>query len=259
MDNRELVGFAGDPDFMMSLGRGLLVLRLLAGGERPMSIADVSRRCDLSRAAARRCIYTLCQLGYVAQSAGGYVICTDTLALGRGLMDPNSLAMRAQPLLDMLRDELGESCSIGILDRDHVRYVARSEASRIMSINLRIGSRLPLYATSMGRVLLAGRSLAERQDYLARVTLTGLTARTVVDKARLATILAHVERVGFAIIDEELEVGLRSASVPITGKGGVIAAINVGTSSGRASVEDLKDKFVPVLQRVAREISLLVE
>lgn len=259
MESSELATFAGDPNFMMSLGRGLLVLKLLAGAERPMTLAVVSRRSGLSRAAARRCLYTLGQLCYVEPGSRGYVIRNDVLALGRGFMNPESLAARAQPLLDVLRDELGESCSIGVLEQDHVRYVARSEASRIMSINLRIGSRLPLYATSMGRVLLAGRSVAERQAYLERIALTQLTPRTVTDKARLVTILTHVERDGFAIIDEELEVGLRSASVPISGKGGVIAAINVGTSSGRTSVKALKDKFVPVLQRVAREISRLVE
>lgn len=256
MDASQLAAYGGDPDFMMSLGRGLLVLRLLAGSEHPISLADVSRRSGLSRAATRRCLYTLCRLGYARQGAAGYEVCHDVLALGRGLMNPNSLAVRAQPLLDALRDELGESCSIGVMDGDHVRYVARSEASRIMSINLRIGSRLPLYATSMGRVLLAGRSLAERQDYLARISMTSLTPRTVVDKARLTTILALVERQGFAIVDEELEAGLRSASVPIIGRNGVTAALNVGTSSARVGVEKLRSQCVPILQRVAREISL---
>jgi IclR family pca regulon transcriptional regulator len=269
LDNDALGGFAGDPDFMMSLGRGLLVLRLLAGSERQISLAEVSRRSGLSRAAARRCLYTLCQLGYAKKGGegpggdgargAGYVICNDVMTLGRGLMNPNSLAVRAQPLLDGLRDELGESCSIGVLERDHVRYVARAEASRIMSINLRIGSRLPLYATSMGRVLLAGCSLAERQDYLGRVRLTPLTARTVTDKACLSTILAQVERDGFAVLDEELEVGLRSVSVPILKNGKIIAAINVGTSSVRTNVETLKARFVPILNRTAQEIAFLVD
>lgn len=269
LNNDALEGFAGDPNFMMSLGRGLLVLRLLAGAERQMSLADVSRRSGLSRAAARRCLYTLCQLGYAkkgedgpggdAMRGTGYVICNDVLTLGRGLMNPNSLAVRAQPWLDALRDELGESCSIGVMERDHVRYVARAETSRIMSINLRIGSRLPLYATSMGRVLLAGCSLAERQDYLGRASLTPLTSRTMTDKAGLMTILAQVERDGFAILDEELEVGLRSVSVPIVKNGEVIAAINVGTSSARTTVELLRTRFVPILIRTAQEISFLAD
>jgi IclR family pca regulon transcriptional regulator len=126
-----------------------------------------------------------------------------------------------------------------------------------MSINLRIGSRLPLYATSMGRVLLAGLTVAERQAYLDRVTLTALTTRTVTDKLQLAAILHGVERDGFAIIDQELEFGLRSVSVPILGKNGVVAAINAGTSAARVMVEDLAVRFVPALQRAALEIAQL--
>lgn len=256
VDASQLADYSGDPDFMMSLARGLLVLRLLAGLEHPISLADVSRRSGLSRAAARRCLYTLCRLGYARQGAVGYEVCHDVLALGRGLMNPNSLAVRAQPLLDALRDELGESCSIGVMDGDHVRYVARSETSRIMSINLRIGSRLPLYATSMGRVLLAGCTLADRQAYLNRIVPTAFTPNTVVDKAQLATVLAQVERQRFAIVDEELEVGLRSVSVPIVGPSGVTSAVNVGTSSARMSVDKLRTHIVPVLQQAAREFSL---
>lgn len=257
MESSELATFSGDPNFMMSLGRGLLVLKVLAGAERAMTLADVSRRSDLSRAAARRCLYTLGQLGYVASVGGGYVVRNDVLALGRGFMNPDSLAVRAQSALDALRDDLGESCSIGIIEQDHVRYVARSEASRIMSINLRIGSRLPLYATSMGRVLLAGLTVAERLAYLDRVTLTPLTSRTVTDKLQLAAILHGVERDGFAIIDQELEFGLRSVSVPILGKNGVVAAINAGTSAARVTTEDLAVRFVPALQRAALEIAQL--
>lgn len=257
MESAELAMYAGDPNFMMSLGRGLLVLKLLAGAERPMTLADVSRRSGLSRAAARRCLYTLGQLGYVAPGIAGYVIHNDVLALGRGFMNPESFAVRSQPLLDALRDQLGESCSIGVLEQDHVRYVARSEASRIMSINLRVGSRLPLYATSMGRVLLAGQPVAGRQAYLDRVALTALTPLTVTDKARLTAILLAVERDGHAIIDQELELGLRSVSVPILSRNGVIAAINASTSTARVKIEDLRARYVPALANAAREIAML--
>lgn len=255
MESSELATFSGDPNFMMSLGRGLLVLKVLAAAERPMTLADVSRRSDLSRAAARRCLYTLVQLGYVGAVSGGYAVRNEIMALGRGFLNPESLAVRAQSALDALRDELGESCSIGILEQDHVRYVARSEAFRIMSINLRIGSRLPLYATSMGRVLLAGLPMAERQAYLERISLTPLTTRTVIDKVQLAAILHGVARDGYAIIDQELEFGLRSVSVPILGKQGVVAAINAGTSAARVSVDDLTIRFVPALMRAALEIA----
>lgn len=256
MECDELDAFAGDPNFMMSLGRGLLVLKLLAAAERPMTLADLSRRSNLSRPATRRCLYTLSQLGYVASVGGEYIVRNDVLVLGRGFINERSLAARAQSTLDSLRDELGESCSIGILEQDQVRYIARSEAFRIMSINLRVGSRLPLYATSMGRVLLAGLPPRERQAYLDRISPVQLTSRTVTDKAALMAVLSCVERDGHAIIDQELEFGLRSVAVPIVGKLGVIAAINAGTSAARVTVEDLTLRFLPSLKRAAREISL---
>lgn len=255
MPELDLSTFAGDPDFMMSLARGLAVMHLVASAERPVSLAEVSRRSGLSRAASRRCLYTLCQLGYVAHGESGYSPCNDILKLGRGFLVPNSLPVRAQPFLDALRDECGESCSIGVLDDDHIRYVARAEAARIMSITIRVGTRLPLYATSMGRVLLAGLAVARREDYLARTELRKLTSCTVTDKALLGNILRQVERDGYAIVDQELEWGLRSASVPIKGKNHILAALNIATPAARVSVDELRSRFLPALKRCAALIS----
>lgn len=252
MKQTNLAAFSGDPNFMMSLARGLAVLQLVAAADRPVSLAEVSRRSGLSRAASRRCLYTLCQLGYVVQGERGYRPRHDILTLGPGFISSNSLAVRAQPLLDELRDELGESCSIGVIDDDHVRYIARAETTRIMSINLRVGSRLPLYATSMGRVLLAGLPLAEREAYLERITPHQLTPTTITDPRQLQTVLVKVADQGFAIVDQELEHGLRSASVPIIGKSGMIAALNVGTSAARVPLERLTAEFLPALLHRAR-------
>jgi IclR family pca regulon transcriptional regulator len=254
----ELAGFSGNPDFMMSLARGLHVLQLIVASERPMTLAEVSRRSGLSRAAARRALYTLSQLGHVKQVERGFILGNAALFLGRGFVPPHSLAAKAQPLLDALRDELSESCSLGVLDEDHVRYVARAEASRIMSITLRIGSRLPLYPTSMGRILLAGMEPAQRQEYFSRVSPTPLTPQTVTEPQQLARILDGVAKCGFAIVDQELENGLRSASVPILSRSGqVIAALNVGTAAARIPMEQLRSSFVPALQRCATTIAAM--
>jgi IclR family transcriptional regulator, pca regulon regulatory protein len=251
----EISHFAGDPDFMLSLARGLMVLQLVVAAQRPVTLAEVSRRSGLSQAAARRCLYTLCQLGYVLRGSNGYTASHDVLTLGSGFRVPNSLAVRAQPLLDALRDECGESCSIGVLDNDHVRYAARAEAARIMSINIRVGTRLPLYATSMGRVLLAAQPQAVREAYLERKPLHRLTPFTVVDKPVLAAILQQVERDGHAIVDQELECGLRSASVPIASANGIEAALNIATPTARVSIDELENRFLPALKRCAAQIS----
>jgi IclR family pca regulon transcriptional regulator len=183
---------AGDPEFMLSLARGLEVLEVTARSAKPVTIAEASRATGFSRAAVRRCFHTLAVLGYVRQSGGAYMITVKAMTLSRSLVSPNSLAARAQPLLDRLRDELGESCTLGVLDEDHVHYLARAEAYRIMAIGLRVGSRLPLYNTSMGRVLLATCSAAEIDGYLARNALIATTNRTETDPVEFRAILHRV-------------------------------------------------------------------
>lgn len=246
---------SGDPDFMTSLARGLAVMRVVAEAERPMTVAEVSRRTALSRAAVRRCLYTLMKLGYVGQNERGFSIRRQALALGHAFVSLNSLAARSQALLNQLRDELGESCSLGIIEEDQLYYVARAEASRIMSIRLRVGSCLPLYATSMGRVLLAGRSRHEQEAYLDRVNLRPLTPRTVTDPAQLLSIIWTIKNSGYAIVDQELEVGLRSIAVPIRDGGDVVAALNVGTAAARITSDELRGPILTAMQQVAAKLS----
>ncbi|KEQ52715.1 IclR family transcriptional regulator domain-containing protein [Sphingobium chlorophenolicum] len=249
--------FQGDPEFMMSLARGLAVLRCFAERERPMTIAQAAEMTGLSRAAVRRCLYTLTRLGYAAQEDLSYVLRPKVLSLGYAYLSSSSLAARAQPILDQLRDELGESCSLGVLEEDEVYYVARAEAGRIMSIALLAGSRLPLYATSMGRVLLAAQSREAQEAYLARTELVALTAKTERSKPALLAKLEQVREEGFAIIDQELEPGLRSIAVPVQGRNGVIAALNVGTQAARITTADLRTRCLSALRRGAQRLSMI--
>ncbi|WP_157220236.1 IclR family transcriptional regulator domain-containing protein [Flavisphingomonas formosensis] len=244
----------GDPDFMTSLARGLAVLRCFAEQQRPMTIAQASRLTGLSRPAVRRCLHTLVRLGYAAQDETNYVLRPKTLALGYAYLSSSSLALKAQPLLDELRDELHESCSLGVIEEDEVYYVARAEVSRIMSVALRVGSRLPLYNTSMGRVLLASLPRAEQEAYLARTELRAVTPHTQTDPASLLAIFSTVRDQGYAIVDEELEPGLRSVAVPVTGRAGLVAALNIGTQAARVPLADLYMRCLPALRRVARDL-----
>jgi IclR family transcriptional regulator, pca regulon regulatory protein len=247
----------GDPEFMSSLARGLAVLRCFADERKPMTIAQASRLTGLSRPAVKRCLHTLVRLGYAAQEGVHYTLRPKVLALGYAYLSSSTLAMRAQPLLDHLRDELHESCSLGVIEEDEVYYVARAEVSRIMSIALRAGSRLPLYCTSMGRVLLAGRPRDERLAYLRRTGIVARTPETITEPAALLDLFDHVADEGYAIVDQELETGLRSIAVPVMGPDGVVAAVNVGTQASRVTLAELRARFLPGLRRVARELSAM--
>ncbi len=247
----------GDPEFMTSLARGLAVLRCFADEQRPMTIAQASRSTGLSRPAVKRCLHTLVRLGYAAQDGTTYALRPKVLALGYAYLSSSTLAVRAQPLLDALRDELHESCSVGVIEEDQVTYVARAEVSRIMAIALRAGSRLPLYCTSMGRVLLAGQAPADQEAYLRRTALVAVAAETETDPAALLAIFRHVGEQGYAIVDQELEPGLRSIAVPVVVAGQVIAALNIGTQVARVSLPDIRTQFLPRLRKVARELSYL--
>lgn len=248
----------GDPEFMTSLARGLVVLRCFADEREPMTIAQASRLTGLSRPAVKRCLHTLTRLGYATQEGVQYRLRPKVLSLGYAYMSSSTLAVRAQPLLDQIRDELHESCSLGVIEEDEVTYVARAEISRIMSIALRVGSRLPLYCTSMGRVLLAGQSRSLQDAYLARTDLSRLTDVTETSRAGLLAVFRKVADDGYAIVDQELEQGLRSVAVPVMRGGSVIAALNIGTQVVRVSMAELHSRYLPVLRRTAQELEALV-
>jgi IclR family transcriptional regulator, pca regulon regulatory protein len=257
----EIDGLTGDPNFMTSLARGLAVIRAFTHQRRHLTIAQLSQRTAIPRAAVRRCLYTLAKLGYVAaDEARGYSLRPGILALGHAYLSSTPLATMVQPLLDHVSDALHESSSMAVLESDEILYIARSTTTtRLMSIDLGIGSRLPAYCSSMGRVLLAALTESELDGYLSRVNLTRLTSRTVGSAAELRRALDEVRRKGFAVIDQELELGLRSIAVPVTDpSGAVIASINVGTQSARVSVTEMEARFLPALLHAARELGTLL-
>lgn len=229
-------------------------MRCFADEQRPMTIAQASRATGLSRPSVKRCLHTLVKLGYASQSGVTYTLRPKVLALGYAYLSSSTLAMRAQPYLDQVRDDLHESCSLGVIEDDEVYYVARAEVSRIMSIALRAGSRLPLYCTSMGRVLLSGWSPAERGEYFRHADLRALTQQTRTSPSELNAICEGVQREGFAVVDQELEVGLRSIAVPVFQHGEIIASLNVGTQASRITLTELRTRFLPVLRRAAEGI-----
>lgn len=142
---QQIAAAQGDPDFMTSLGRGLVVLSVFAQHAREVTMSQISLETGISRAAVRRVLHTLAKLGYVGEQGRGYVLLPRVLGIGGAYAASSSMTAAAQPVLDGLRDQLHESCSLGVLDGDDLLYVARSETVRIMSIGLRPGTRLPAY------------------------------------------------------------------------------------------------------------------
>jgi IclR family transcriptional regulator, pca regulon regulatory protein len=233
-------------DFVQSLERGLAVIRAFDAENRELALSDVARSTGLTRAAARRFLLTLVKLGYVHFADGRFSLRPRVLDLGYAYLSSLSLPEVAQPHMETLVAKVNESSSVSVLDDTEVVYVVRVPTRRIMSITLAVGTRLPAYATSMGRVLLAGLDDDELDERLARVEIRQLTPHTVKNEKQLRDALAAVRKQGYAMVDQELEEGLRSAAVPIRGAdGGVNAALNVSVHASRASLAVLRREFLP--------------
>jgi IclR family pca regulon transcriptional regulator len=248
-----------DPDFMTSLARGLAVMRAFADSRQPLTIAQISQQTGIPRAAVRRCLHTLKQLGYVDAELKNFTLRPKVLTLGYSYLSSTPLTLSAQPCLDQISKTLGESSSLAVLEEDQVLYLARSAAARVMSVSLSAGSRLPAYCTSLGRVLLAYLPEAQLDAYLARVTLTARTPNTITDAGLLRAELAQVREQGYAANNEELELGLRSIAVPVRGASGrVLAALNVGAQAIRVTPQRMVEEFMPVLRQGAQELAVLL-
>jgi IclR family pca regulon transcriptional regulator len=220
-----------------------------------MALSEVARATGLTRAAARRFLLTLVKLGYVHFDGGRFSLRPRVLELGFAYLSSLTLPEVAQPHLEKLVAQVNESSSISVLDDTEVVYVVRVPTRRIMSITLAVGTRLPAFATSMGRVLLANLPDEELEERLARVNFESLTKRTVKDAAELRKVLAGVRRQGYALTDQELEEGLRSVAVAIRDSSGdAVAALNVSVHASRASVQALRSEFLPHAQEAAAAI-----
>jgi IclR family transcriptional regulator, pca regulon regulatory protein len=242
-------------DYVQSLERGLSVIRAFDAEHRELGLSEVARATGLTRAAARRFLLTLVALGYMHFDGGRFSLRPRVLELGFAYLSSLSLPELAEPHMEALVARINESSSISVLDDIDVVYVARVPTRRIMSITLAVGTRLPAYATSMGRVLLAALPDAELEERLARIDVRSLTPRTVKSHAELRKVLDQVRRQGYAVTDQELEQGLRSAAVPIhDASGTVVAALNVSVHASRASMQELRSRFVPPAQEAADAI-----
>ena len=242
-------------DYVQSLERGLSVIRAFDAEHRELGLSEVARATGLTRAAARRFLLTLVALGYMHFDGSRFSLRPRVLELGFAYLSSLSLPELAEPHMEALVGRINESSSISVLDDTDVVYVARVPTRRIMSITIAVGTRLPAFATSMGRVLLAALPDEDLEERLGRIDVRPLTPRTVKSHAELRKVLDQVRRQGYAVTDQELEQGLRSAAVPIhDASGAVVAALNVSVHASRASMQELRSRFLPPAQEAAAAI-----
>ncbi|HXF97103.1 MAG TPA: IclR family transcriptional regulator C-terminal domain-containing protein [Gaiellaceae bacterium] len=240
---------------MQSLERGLAVIRAFTGSSSGLTPSEVAAATGLTRAAARRFLLTLAELGYVRAEGRSFWLNARVLELGRAYLSGLTLAEVALPHLREFVAEVRESSSLAVLDGDDIIYVAHVGASRVLSVSVTVGGRDPAWATSLGRVLLAAQDEAWLEGYLGRLQLRRFTERTIVDREELREELARVRRQGWALVDQEFEEGLRALSVPVRdAEGRVLAAANVSTYASRWSMEAFRQRLLPRLQQAVAAI-----
>jgi IclR family pca regulon transcriptional regulator len=241
--------------YVQSLERGLAVISCFSSERPRLTLSEVARQTGLSRAAARRFLITLEALDYIGSDGRLFYLTPRVLTLGYAYLSSLSLADVAQSHLSDLANEVHESCSASVLDGFDIVYVARAATKRIMTISLSVGTRLPAYATSMGRVLLAALPADRLDAYLDTALLTPLTERTIVDQDRLRGEISRTRSRGWCLVDQELEDGVRSIAVPVhNAVGQVVAAVNTSAHATRVPLTTLQKSFLPKLRDCAAAI-----
>jgi IclR family transcriptional regulator, pca regulon regulatory protein len=251
-----MAGEASTGTFLQGLERGLAVIRAFSADAPSLTLSEVARDVGITPATARRILLTLEELGYVRSDGRRFLLTPRVLALGWAYLSSLDLGELAGPFMEELSAKTQESCSVATLDLPDIVYVARVPTSRIMTVALGVGARLPAYATSMGRVLLAGLTDGELSAYLSTLKPEPLTDRTVTSIDKLRDVIKRAGADGYALVDQELELGLRSIAVPIhDARGRAIAALNVSAHASRSTPTSLRAAVLPHLRTAAEQIT----
>lgn len=246
---------AADRDLVASFSRGLQVMEILAAHPSGLTLTEMAENAELTRAGARRFLLTLVASGYAVQDGRKFLLSSRLISVARTSLSGSSLWAFAEPFMRDVSQSLDESCSAAVLADQDVVYVARVAGRRILSVALHVGTRLPAYCTAMGRVLLSDFDPVALEHFLGNATIRENTSKTITDPSHLSEMIAAVRAQGFAIVDEELEIGLRSIAVPIRDRSGrIVAAINVSTQSARFSPDAMEREILPRLKQAAAAI-----
>lgn len=246
-----------DKDFLTTFAKGLNVIRSFEPNSMSMTLTEVAKKNDLSRASARRFLLTMLKLGYVETDGNRFSLTAKVLELGYSYLSTLDVGGTVSTQLELVTQQLGESSSAAVLEGENIVYIARIPVRPLMAFNLQIGARLPAYATSMGRVLLSGLPEEELDHLLTQSNLIQLTPNTLTSPNELKAEIAKVRLQGYAINDQELELGLRSVAVPVFNRNGKLRlTLNVSCHSSKTTVDRMISEFVPVLKDTAQRISM---
>ncbi|HWD01955.1 MAG TPA: IclR family transcriptional regulator C-terminal domain-containing protein [Amycolatopsis sp.] len=255
----EREGSAGLAPVVRAFDRGLDVLTCFSAERADMSVTEVASECGFDRATARRLLRTLESLGYVECAGSRYRLTAKVLELGYATIGSESFAEMVQPYLEDVAHTVDHSCSLAVLDGDTAVFLARAAVRRVMSIRLAPGARVPAAASGVGRALLSGHTPAQLAAYFERFPPLRYTDRTITDIAELTRAISAAREQGWAMIDQELERGVRSVAVPLhDGTGAVVAAVTIGTHAGQVDDDTLFTVILPRLKECAAAIERTV-
>jgi IclR family transcriptional regulator, pca regulon regulatory protein len=237
------------PEGMGGLAKGLAIIEAFSPHRTRLTVSEAAQSSATSRASARRCLLTLTELGYLEFDGKYFRPQPRLLALSAAYSGTRSLPQIAQPFLMAARDELHESISLAVLDREAALFVARAEAERLVTTGISIGTRIDLYCSATGRVLLMSWADERLAAYLDRVKIEARTKHSLIKKTALREAVRNARTQGHAFTDQELEIGLRSIAVPVLdSRGQVVAAMSASASTARISLQQMIRGFVPVLR-----------
>lgn len=246
-------------DLIAGLEKGLAVIEAFHQEQPRLSITEVAERTGLTRAAARRYLLTLTHLGYVASDRKRFGLTPKVLRLGQSYLHSARLPRVVQSQLQRIAYALQEASSAGILQQDDIMAIAAASAGRVVSATLQPGIRVPAYCTSNGRVLVSAMQDAEMDAWLARQRLEPLTPHTIIRPERLRLELLRTRANGYAVVDQELELGLRTIAVPLRNfQGDTVAAMNVSVHASRMPMEQLVEKCLPPLLLAQEQLRTLL-
>lgn len=246
-------------DHIASFAKGLRVITCFGAATPRLSIAEVAAATGYDRATARRCLLTLHAEGYASYDGKYFALTPQALRLGMSALNALPLPQLVQPWLDQLSEQIGQSCSVALLDETEIVYIARAAQRRVMSIGLMPGSRLPAHATSLGRVLLAALPDDDARKLIARAALAPRTPKSLTDPDEIMAKILAARSDGYSLIDQEVEMGLRSIAVPvIDGRGRTVAALNTGMAVTQEPPESLIETYLPALLKVQQNLRRIV-
>lgn len=242
-------------EFLEALARGLRIMQAFNREQRQLTLSDIARLVDLSRATVRRTLYTLVHLGFAETDGRLFRLTPRVLTLASAYLTSNSISDILQPAVERLAAAVDEACSAAILDGDDVIMIAHATPNRVINVAAQIGFRLPAVSSSLGRVLLAALDDRKLESRLAKIKPEKLTPTTLVDRAALRQAIRKVRADGYSLVDQEAELGFRSISVPLRRlDGAVIASLNIGAHSRRCPIETMRNVFLPKLRALASEL-----